>query len=66
MIESDEVVPPSSTGLPSPSVAESMVVSGGVVSTVHVNEAGVGSTFPTTSTAATVNLYVPSANSLNV
>ena len=66
MIESDEVVPSSSTELPSPSVAESMLVSGGVVSTVHFHKAGVGSSFPTASTAATVNMYVPSARSLYV
>ena len=47
-----KIVPPLPTGLLLPSIAESMVVSGAVVSTVHVNEAGVGSTFPTASTAA--------------
>ena len=66
MIESDGVVPSSSTELSSPSVAESMLVSGGVVSTVHVNESGSGSSFPAKSTAATVNMYVPSARSLYV
>ena len=66
VIESDGVVPSSSTELSSPSVAESMLVSGGVVSTVHVNESGSGSSFPAKSTAATVNVYSPSANSLNI
>ena len=60
VIELDEVVLPLPTGLLLPSIAESMMVSGAVLSTVHVNEAGVGSTFPTPSTAATVKLYVPS------
>ena len=65
MIELDEVVLPLPTGLLLPSIAESMVVSGAVVSTVHVHKAGVGSTFPTASTAATVKLYVPSAKLVN-
>src|SRR5215510_2288473 len=59
-MELDEVVVPLATGLLLPSIAESMMVSRAVVSTVHVNDAGVGSTFPTPSTAATVNVYVPS------
>ena len=66
VIESDEVVPSSSTSVPSPSIAESMLVSGDVVSTVHVNESGVGSTFPAKSTAATLNVYSPSVRSLYV
>src|SRR5215510_9340810 len=66
LMELDEVVVPLATGLLLPSIAESMMVSRAVVSTVHIHNAGVGSTFPTPSTAATVNVYVPSANPLNV
>ena len=51
VIELDEVVPPLATGLLLPSIAESIMVSRAVVSTIHVNDAGVGSTFPTPSTA---------------
>ena len=65
LMESDLVVLPLPTGLLLPSIAESMMVSRAVVSTVHVNEAGVGSTFPTPSTAATVKLYLPSAKLVN-
>ena len=56
VIELDEVVPPLTTGLLLPSIAESIMVSRAVVSTIHVNDAGVGSTFPTPSTAATLNV----------
>ena len=40
---------------------ESMVVSGGIVSTVHVERAGVRSTLPAGSVARTPKLCVPSA-----
>src|SRR5262245_6083282 len=59
-MELDEVVVPLATGLLLPSIAESIVVSGAVLSTVHVNDAGVGSSFSASSTAATVNVYVRS------
>ena len=39
-----------------------MVVSGAVVSTVQVADAGVGSTLPAASTAATANVWTPSAS----
>jgi hypothetical protein len=49
VIEVDLVVPPLVTALLLPSVAEFIEVAGGVVSTVHVNDAGDGPTFPTLS-----------------
>ena len=47
-----------------PSVAESMEVSGGKVSTVHVKEAGDMSLFPTLSWALISNVYCPSSDKL--
>ncbi len=43
-----------------PSTADSIVVAGAVVSTVHVNEAGVKSLFPALSSDRTLNVCVPS------
>jgi hypothetical protein len=49
IIELDDVLPPAFMTVLLPSVAESMVVVGGDESTVHVNDAGEGSLFPTLS-----------------
>lgn len=43
-----------------PDGPESIAVSGGVLSMVHVRDAGVGSTFPAPSRARTANVCVPS------
>jgi len=51
-MELDEVLPPVLTIVPFPSVAESIIASGGTVSTVQVNEE-VGLIFPTLSSALT-------------
>ena len=48
-MELEDELPPASMTLLFPSVAESMVVVGGDVSTVHVNDAEEGSIFPTLS-----------------
>jgi hypothetical protein len=53
IIEVDLVVPPLVTALLLPSVAEFIEVVGGVVSTVHVNDAGEGSLFVELSTDKT-------------
>ena len=46
--------------------ALTMVVSGGVASTVHVRDAGVGSTLPAASTARTNSVCEPSARPAKV
>ena len=51
VIDVDELFPPLFTLLLLPSVAESIVVSGGVASTFHLNDAGDTPWFPTLSTA---------------
>src|SRR4249919_3277694 len=53
VIEVDLVLLPLVTVALLPSMAESMVVEGGVVSTVHVNDDGDGLIFPTLSSALT-------------
>ena len=63
LIELNDVLAPLLMELPPAplgNVAELMVVSGAVASTVHVNVAGVGSLFPTASTALTWNVWLPS------
>jgi hypothetical protein len=64
IIEVDLVVPPLVTALLLPSVAEFIEVVGGVVSTVHVNDAGDVSLFLALSTDNTLNVWVPSFNKL--
>jgi hypothetical protein len=49
IIDLEDVLPPAVMTLLLPSVAESIVVAGGDVSTVHVNDAGERSLFPTLS-----------------
>ena len=46
--------------VPLPLIAETRVVLGGTVSTVHVNEAGDGSLFVELSYDRTLNVWVPS------
>ena len=60
VIEVDLVVPPSETALLLPSVAVFIEVSGGVVSTVQVNDEGDASLFLELSTDRTLNVWIPS------
>ena len=55
----DVVLSPLFTVLLLPSIAEFIVVSGGVASTFHLNDAGDVPWFPILSTALTSNLWTP-------
>jgi hypothetical protein len=61
LIELEEVLSPVLRAVPLPVIAETRVVLGGTVSTVHVNEAGDGSLFVELSSDRTLNVWVPSA-----
>jgi hypothetical protein len=63
-MELEDELSPASMTLLFPSVAESMVVVGGDVSTVHVNDAEEGSLFPTLSRALISKVYCPSSDKL--
>jgi hypothetical protein len=56
LIEVDSLLPLFAMVLLLPSTAETIEVVGAVVSTVHVNEAGVESLFPALSRERTVNV----------
>jgi hypothetical protein len=60
VIELDEVFPPVCREVLFPSMADTIVVEGETVSTVHVNVAGVGSLFVELSSDKTLNVCVPS------
>ena len=64
LIEVDSLLPLSEIVLLLPSTAEIIEVIGGVVSTVHVKEAGVESLFPALSSDITVKVCIPSFNKL--
>src|SRR5678809_1581954 len=60
VIELEEVLSPVLRAVPLPLIAETRVVLGGTVSTVHVNDEGDGSLFVELSSDKTLNVWVPS------
>jgi hypothetical protein len=60
VIELEDVLSPVLRAVPLPLIAETKVVLGGTVSTVHINEAGDGSLFVELSSDKTLNVWVPS------
>jgi hypothetical protein len=66
VIEVDLVLPSLVTVLLLPSVAESILVFGAVVSTVQLNKAGVDPLFPTLSSDLIFKICIPSLNFLEV
>jgi hypothetical protein len=60
VIELEDVLSPVLRAVPLPLIAETRVVLGGPVSTVHVNDAGDGSLFVELSSDKTLNVWVPS------
>src|SRR5678810_1192014 len=60
VIELEDVLSPVLRAVPLPLIAETRVVLGGTVSTVHVNDEGDGSLFVELSSDKTLNVWVPS------